>query len=42
MDVIRGATVKGADHLRRIVDEAQTIVSETLAAPSGKHKGLTA
>jgi phosphoglucomutase len=26
----------GADHLRRILEEAQTIVSKTLAASSGK------
>jgi phosphoglucomutase len=33
---IYGESFKGADHLRRILEEAQTIVSDTLAKPKDK------
>ena len=33
---IYAESFQGADHLRRVLEEAQTIVSDALAAPSGK------
>ncbi len=36
---IYGESFRGADHLRRILEEAQTIVTKTLAAASGKDGG---
>ena len=36
---IYAESFRGADHLRRILEEAQTIVSETLAVPSGTDRG---
>jgi phosphoglucomutase len=37
---IYAESFQGADHLRRILDEAQAIVSDTLAAPSGKDRNV--
>ena len=37
---IYAESFRGADHLRRILEEAQTIVSETLAVPSEKDRGV--
>jgi phosphoglucomutase len=34
---IYAESFRGADHLRRILEEAQTIVSKTLAVPSHKN-----
>ena len=36
---IYAESFRGADHLRRILEEAQTIVSETLAVPCGTGRG---
>ena len=36
---IYGESFRGAEHLRRILEEAQTIVTKTLAAASGKDGG---
>jgi phosphoglucomutase len=38
---IYAESFRGAEHLRRILEEAPTIVSETLAVPSGTDRGAT-
>jgi phosphoglucomutase len=38
---IYAESFRGADHLRRILEEAQALVSETLAAPSVKDGDIT-
>jgi phosphoglucomutase len=37
---IYAESFRGADHLRRILEEAQAIVSDTLAEPSEKDSGV--
>jgi len=37
---IYAESFRGADHLRRILEEAEAIVGDTLAAPSAKDGGV--